>query len=81
MGGNTTPKSQIWSNFFKFEDFRVFYENGLIFYHKIFIIAQFKMAATPKMATILIKKNRYFATKQLLEWRYTSWYFLTIFPS
>jgi hypothetical protein len=35
----------------------------------MFIIAEFKMAATSKMATILIK-NQHFE-KQLLAWRYT----------
>jgi hypothetical protein len=34
----------------------------------IIFIAEFKMAAKSEMATILIKENRHFETKQLVAW-------------
>ena len=34
----------------------------------IIFIAEFKMTAKSEMATILIKENRHFGTKQLVAW-------------
>jgi hypothetical protein len=40
-------------------------------YIKMFMIAEFKMAAKSKMAAIFSFKNRHFENKQLLLWPYT----------